>query len=259
MLNAKLMVVGGDAKPSEIQLRLPTVIGRGREATLTLPHPLVSRQHTEIFEQDGRLMVRDLGSLNGTFVNNQKIESDQVLEPNQLLTLGNVTFRAVYEVTDEPQGEQLPAAQSIEVSVKVGQEEGTEVDPTKADNEATGPVESGGLCKTKTDSDANGGSAHYQNVRAAAGSVTGGVSIGRGQNVSPDSALSSLSSLGSLDGLPAAASSIIELAEPLELGSQPQAASAIDPAEFQFDESGDPSAIDPSQSDLGSFLKKLPR
>ncbi len=98
MLNAKLVVVGGDAKSSEVRLKLPTVIGRGKEASLTVPHALVSRRHTEIFERDGKLFVRDLGSLNGTFVNNLKIEGEQVLAPNQLLTLGNITFRAVYEV-----------------------------------------------------------------------------------------------------------------------------------------------------------------
>lgn len=98
MLKAKLVVVGGDAKAGEFNLTLPTVIGRGKEAGLTIPHALVSRAHTEISERDGRLMVKDLGSLNGTFVNNTKIEGEQVLEPRQLLTLGNVTFRAVYEV-----------------------------------------------------------------------------------------------------------------------------------------------------------------
>ena len=36
-MKAKLIVVGGDAKPSEIDLTLPSVIGRGRSATLTLP------------------------------------------------------------------------------------------------------------------------------------------------------------------------------------------------------------------------------
>jgi len=97
MLKAKLVVVGGDAKSAEIRLKLPTVIGRGKEANLTVPHALVSRRHTEVFEKEGRLFVRDLGSLNGTFVNNKKIEGDQQLDPNQLLTLGNVTFRAVYE------------------------------------------------------------------------------------------------------------------------------------------------------------------
>ncbi len=98
MLNAKLVIVGGgDAKVSEIQLQLPTTIGRSREAKVKLPHPLVSRKHCEVFERDGQLFVRDLGSLNGTYVDSQKIESEQALEPNHLLTLGTVTFRAIYE------------------------------------------------------------------------------------------------------------------------------------------------------------------
>ncbi len=100
MLKAKLFVVGGDSKQSEIELRLPTVIGRGHEVDLTVPHALVSRRHTEIFEKDGRLFVRDLGSLNGTFVNNKRIESDHPLDPDQLLTLGTVTFRANYKIMD---------------------------------------------------------------------------------------------------------------------------------------------------------------
>jgi len=95
-MKAKLIVVGGDAKAAEINLNLPAILGRGREANLTLPHPLVSRQHCEIFEQDGRLAVRDMGSLNGTFVNNQKIEEPTILPSGDLLTVGAVTFRAVY-------------------------------------------------------------------------------------------------------------------------------------------------------------------
>ena len=101
MIKAKLIVVGGDAKAKEVDLRLPTVIGRSRDVTLTLPHPLVSRRHTELFEESGHLYVRDLGSLNGTYVNNRRIDSPQRLEPNELLTLGNVTFRAVYEADIE--------------------------------------------------------------------------------------------------------------------------------------------------------------
>lgn len=98
MLNAKLVVVGGgDAKINEIKLKLPTTIGRSREAKLKLPHPLVSRKHCEVFEKNGQLFVRDLGSLNGTYVDSHKIESEHVLAPNQLLTLGTVTFRAVYD------------------------------------------------------------------------------------------------------------------------------------------------------------------
>lgn len=96
-LHARLLVVGGEVKASEIKLRLPCTIGRGRGCTIVLAHPLVSRQHCELFEAEGRLMVRDLGSLNGTFVNNQRIGDTAPLPPNELLTIGTVTFRAVYD------------------------------------------------------------------------------------------------------------------------------------------------------------------
>ena len=95
-LKAKLVVVGGEVKTAEIKLRLPSTIGRGRGTTIMLPHPLVSRQHCELFETDGKLMVRDLGSLNGTFVNNERI-TESPLAAGELLTVGTVTFRAVYE------------------------------------------------------------------------------------------------------------------------------------------------------------------
>jgi pSer/pThr/pTyr-binding forkhead associated (FHA) protein len=98
-LIAKLVVVGGEVKTAEIKLRLPSTIGRGRGATIMLPHPLVSRQHCELFETEGRLMVRDLGSLNGTFINNERI-SEAALPPGELLTVGAVTFRAVYEAAE---------------------------------------------------------------------------------------------------------------------------------------------------------------
>jgi hypothetical protein len=96
MLNAKLLVVGGDVKTTEIKLRLPAIIGRGKGSTITLLQPLVSRQHCELFETNGKLWVRDLGSLNGTYVNNEKVTEGEI-PPNELLTVGTVTFRAIYE------------------------------------------------------------------------------------------------------------------------------------------------------------------
>jgi pSer/pThr/pTyr-binding forkhead associated (FHA) protein len=96
-MDAKLVVVGSQITPKEIKLQLPVIIGRGRQATLVLPHPLVSRRHCEIVEHQGFLLVRDLGSLNGTFVDQHRIEQ-KILPPGGLLTLGTITFRAVYEV-----------------------------------------------------------------------------------------------------------------------------------------------------------------
>jgi pSer/pThr/pTyr-binding forkhead associated (FHA) protein len=125
-LNAKLVVVGGDVKTAEIKLRLPSTVGRGRGTTIMLPHPLVSRQHCELFEMNGQLMVRDLGSLNGTFVNNQRV-TESPLPPGELLTIGTVTFRAMYE--SQP-GSQSPAGAGPQVTTRpAGQSEATERAP----------------------------------------------------------------------------------------------------------------------------------
>jgi pSer/pThr/pTyr-binding forkhead associated (FHA) protein len=125
-LNAKLVVVGGDVKTTEIKLKLPSTIGRGRGTAIVLPHPLVSRQHCELFEADGQLMVRDLGSLNGTFVNNQRV-TESPIPPGELLTIGTVTFRAVYELAGQPAPGSVTQVTSI-ASQKTVQIERTESD-----------------------------------------------------------------------------------------------------------------------------------
>jgi len=106
-MKAKLVVVGGGVtKTTEVELQLPAIIGRGRSAQITIPHSLVSRQHCELIAQDGKLLVRDLESLNGTYVGDQQI-TESVLEPGALLTVGTVTFRAVYEVESVPASNEI--------------------------------------------------------------------------------------------------------------------------------------------------------
>ena len=71
------MIVGeSTVQANEFALQLPTVVGRSRTADLPLANPLVSRRHCEIFEADGQLMVRDLGSLNGTFIGKTRLEAE---------------------------------------------------------------------------------------------------------------------------------------------------------------------------------------
>ena len=99
MLRAKLSVVGGDIGVNQVTLDLPAILGRGTETSLPLGNTLVSRRHCELFERDGVLWVRDLGSLNGTFVGSQRIE-EQVLASGDLLTVGTITFRSLEENQD---------------------------------------------------------------------------------------------------------------------------------------------------------------
>ena len=100
-MQTRLVVVGGDATPSEVDLDLPVTIGRGWDNGLCLPHPLVSRHHCRLIERDGLLFVEDVGSLNGTYVGKRRVETTPLaLPPGELLTIGTVTFRAVY-IIDE--------------------------------------------------------------------------------------------------------------------------------------------------------------
>ena len=103
MLEIKLTVVGGEMESHEISLRLPATIGRGRDVAVNLSHPLVSRRHCELLEQDGGVLVRDLNSMNGTFVGSQRIQ-EAPLASGELLTVGTVTFRAHYDAV-RPVGE----------------------------------------------------------------------------------------------------------------------------------------------------------
>jgi FHA domain-containing protein len=72
------------------------MLGRGRDADLTVAHATVSRHHCLIYELEGALVVRDNGSLNGTVVDGQRVQ-EALIKPGQSLTIGPLTFRAEYE------------------------------------------------------------------------------------------------------------------------------------------------------------------
>jgi len=53
-------------------------IGRGGDCDLTLPERQVSRTHVKILQENGRYLLQDLGSKNGTHLNGKKVESATV-------------------------------------------------------------------------------------------------------------------------------------------------------------------------------------
>lgn len=70
-------------------------IGRDPASTLPLNHNTVSRRHAEITCVDGRYLLRDLDSRNGTFVNDQRLEPRQAhtLRPRDQVRIGTfMTF-----------------------------------------------------------------------------------------------------------------------------------------------------------------------
>ncbi len=99
-MEVRLILVGGKANKNEVLLKLPTIVGRSPEAGLSIAHPMVSREHCEIFESAGMLRIRDLGSLNGTFIGQRQI-IEAPLRPNDEFTVGPLTFRIAYEYAGE--------------------------------------------------------------------------------------------------------------------------------------------------------------
>lgn len=80
-----------------INVALPVVIGRGTDSTLTIKHPLLSRRHCEVYDENGQVMVKDLASLNGTFVNESRVETSLPLSSGAKLKLGSVEMQVVFE------------------------------------------------------------------------------------------------------------------------------------------------------------------
>src|SRR5213593_4413573 len=99
-MDAKLVVAKGKTTLKEIPLAgLHTVIGRKNDCGLRIPSPLVSRQHCELSCSGSKLVVKDLGSSNGTFVNGTKVRGKE-LKSGDTLGVGPVTF--IVQLDGEP-------------------------------------------------------------------------------------------------------------------------------------------------------------
>jgi pSer/pThr/pTyr-binding forkhead associated (FHA) protein len=61
------------------------VIGRGGELDIVLVEDMVSRKHAKITTQGGKIVLQDLGSTNGTFVNGEKIKRARLKEGDRVL------------------------------------------------------------------------------------------------------------------------------------------------------------------------------
>ena len=91
-MNAKLIMFREDGERRDFTIAPPTVtVGRKNDCDIRIPLAEVSRRHVEFRVESNSVIVKDLGSANGTFVNNKRV-NEAALSPGDHVIIGPVVF-----------------------------------------------------------------------------------------------------------------------------------------------------------------------
>ena len=112
---AKLVVLTATMTGRTHELKVEkTTIGRLEDNTFQIAEPSVSSHHCEILLRGNEIVVRDLNSTNGTFINGEKV-SEKALKPGEVLRLGQIELRLE---TDAPSpGSTASAKKTVDQSL----------------------------------------------------------------------------------------------------------------------------------------------
>jgi len=69
-----------------------TVVGRDPGCDFPLPFPSVSWRHAELVKTSRGLEVRDLKSMNGTFIDGERVTGSRLLKPGEVVSLGSISL-----------------------------------------------------------------------------------------------------------------------------------------------------------------------
>jgi len=91
---AKLVILSQGMTGRTHELKVDkTTIGRVDDNTFPITEASVSSHHCEIIRRGEEVVVNDLNSTNGTFINGDKVTGEAVLKPGQILRLGQIELR----------------------------------------------------------------------------------------------------------------------------------------------------------------------
>lgn len=95
----RLKVMHGPSAGKEIKIvKAPFVIGRQDDCHLRPKSDAISRRHCEMVFGESQVIIRDLGSKNGTYVNGDRIVGDRVLKLGDHLKVGPLEFEVLLDV-----------------------------------------------------------------------------------------------------------------------------------------------------------------
>ena len=91
-----LLNPSSQAGVEEIQIdHFPFVLGRGAKNDYVLKFAFISRQHCQFILNDDRVLIQDLESYNGTFLNGRRLLQPVPIHPGDEVGLGPLCFRVV--------------------------------------------------------------------------------------------------------------------------------------------------------------------
>ena len=97
-MQVRLKVLQGSKTGKEIKIPTPQcLVGRSEECHLRPQTDAISRRHCLIMTTENEVVVRDLKSRNGTFVNGEKVAEEAVLLSGDQLRIGPLSFEVVIE------------------------------------------------------------------------------------------------------------------------------------------------------------------
>jgi pSer/pThr/pTyr-binding forkhead associated (FHA) protein len=90
---AHLAIVSGSLKGSTLPLGETSIlIGRASTCTIVIEDDFLSARHCRIFPENGQWFVEDLGSTNGTFLGNQRIDDPVPFGIGERVRIGSTTL-----------------------------------------------------------------------------------------------------------------------------------------------------------------------
>src|SRR5215472_7566770 len=89
---ARLILATAEGQQA-IELRPINSLGRHPNNTIQLLDKIVSKEHCILEQRDGHFILRDLGSLNGTYVNGERVRGETVLKHGDEIALGSTRAR----------------------------------------------------------------------------------------------------------------------------------------------------------------------
>jgi len=80
------------ARPRTFKMATSMTVGRALECEVKLDDTYASQQHARVFGKESSWYVEDLGSTNGTFVNDQKLAAPALVQPGDRIRIGTTVL-----------------------------------------------------------------------------------------------------------------------------------------------------------------------